>query len=245
MQSWSIGIICFNELGTIQKVFEDVQKLLQNFGCEYQIILVDDASTDGSKEIIQEIARSNPKEVKAICHEVNKGIGASIRDVYFNAEKENLVFVPGDGQFDVDELIPYKTFDAANYICFYRQENQSYSLFRNTLSYINKLFNKVLLGLELKDVNWVKAYKTQIIQNLDLKIHSSAIESEICAKLNKLKLSPVQVKSTYLPRTYGVSKGASLTNMIRVGKELFTLFFIISKFKVKKNQITNIIFANK
>ena len=236
MQSWTIGIICFNELGTIQKVFDDVLKMLSNFDCEFEIILVDDASTDGSKDIIKKLANMYPSKVKAICHESNKGIGASIRDVYFNSNKENLVFVPGDGQFDVSELIPYKEFDDKNYICFYRQENQSYSLFRNALSYVNKIFNKVLLGLELKDVNWVKAYKTAIIQNIDLKIHSSAIESEICAKLNILKLDTIQVKFTYLPRTYGESKGASLTNMLRVGKELLTLFSIISKFKLKKKK---------
>lgn len=245
MQSWSIGIICFNELGTIQNVFDDVHRMLSDFGSEFEIILVDDASTDGSKKIIQEIAKQHPNQVKAICHEVNKGIGASIRDVYFNAKNENLVFVPGDGQFDVNELIPFKEFDEKNYICFYRQENQSYSLFRNILSYFNKIFNKTLLGLELKDVNWVKAYKTNIVQNLDLKIHSSAIESEICAKLNILKLEPVQVKSNYLPRTYGESKGASITNMIRVGKELLTLFFIVSKFKVKKKELKNSLLATK
>ena len=245
MQSWSIGIICFNELGTIQKVFDDTLKMLSNFGCEFEIILVDDASTDGSKEIIQKIAEQHPNQVKVVCHELNKGIGASIRDVYFNAKNENLVFVPGDGQFDVSELIPYKEFDDKNYICFYRQENQSYSLFRNILSYFNKVFNKLLLGLELKDVNWVKAYKTSIVQNLDLKIHSSAIESEICAKLNILKLEPVQVKSNYLPRTYGESKGASITNMIRVGKELLSLFFIVSKFKVKKKKIDKTVLIAK
>ncbi len=245
MQSWSIGIICFNELGTIQNVFDDVHKMLSDFECEFEIILVDDASTDGSTEIIQNIANQFPNNVKSVCHEINKGIGASIRDVYFNADKDNLVFVPGDGQFDVNELIPFKEFDDKNYICFYREENQSYSLFRNTLSYLNKLFNKGLLGLELKDVNWVKAYKTAIIQKLDLKIHSSAIESEICAKLNILKLEPVQVKSNYLPRTYGESKGASLTNMLRVGKELLNLFFIISKFKVKKKQADKTLLATK
>ena len=80
MQSWSIGIICFNELGTIQNVFDDVHEMLSNFGCDFEIILVDDASTDGSTEIIQNIANQYPEKVKAICHQSNEGIGASIRD---------------------------------------------------------------------------------------------------------------------------------------------------------------------
>ena len=232
MQSWTIGIICYNEKGTIHKVFEDVQSMLESFHCAYEIILVDDCSTDGSKEIIQQIAKQNTF-VKAILHAENQGIGASIRDVYFNATQENLVFVPGDGQFDVFELKPFREFSANNYICFYRQENESYSLFRNILSYFNHLFNRLFLKLDLKDVNWVKAYKREIVQNLDLQMTSSIVESEICAKLNVLGHSPVQVKSTYLPRVYGESKGAALSNLIRVGPEIIRLLMIITSYRLK------------
>ena len=217
-----------------------VRRMLGEAEVDYQIILVDDASTDGSREIIRDLGQNeNNSNVQSILHDRNKGIGESIRDVYFNAEKENVVFVPGDGQFDVVELTPYLTFDNDQYICFYRRENQTYSGFRNALSYLNKLFNRFLLGLRLRDVNWVKAYKTNVIQNLDLKMHSSVIESEICAKLNYLNFKPIEVESKYLPRSYGESKGASLQNIVRVFRELSTLTFILLRFKLgtKKSKI--------
>ncbi len=230
-QSWTIGIICYNERGTIADVYRQVADLLEAVNAPSQIILVDDASTDGSKEIIQELANADPAQVKAILHSENLGIGESIRDVYFNATMENLVFVPGDGQFDVNELRPYLIFDEREYICFFRKENQTYSGFRNALSYLNKLFNKIFLGLTLRDVNWVKAYKTHIIQDLDLRLHSSVIESEICAKLNYLKFRPIEVQSKYLPRSYGESKGASWQNIVRVISELVALSRILVGFR--------------
>ncbi len=235
-QSWTIGIICYNEKGTIAQVTESVIALLEPLQADKQIILVDDASTDGSKEIINSLASKYTNSVQAVYHSKNMGIGESIRDVYFNAKMENVVFVPGDGQFDVKELQPYLSFPENQYICFFRQENQTYSAFRNVLSYLNKQFNKVFLGLSLRDVNWVKAYKTEVIQNLDLRTHSSVIESEICAKLNYLKFEPLEVESKYLPRSYGESKGASWTNMVRVARELLTLSRILIGFRINKRK---------
>ncbi|MBK8504893.1 MAG: glycosyltransferase family 2 protein [Saprospiraceae bacterium] len=233
-QSWTIGIICYNEIGTICNVFEDVLALLTESTCSFEIILVDDASSDGSKEEITRLAATNPKRFKSVIHDENRGIGESIRDVYLNASMENVVFVPGDGQFDVFELKPYLDFNPKEFICFYRKENQTYSGFRNLLSYLNKLFNKVFLGLILRDVNWVKAYKREIIQNLDLRMHSSVIESEICAKLNYLGINPIEIESRYLPRISGVSKGASLQNVVRVLSEIISLSLILFQFKMNR-----------
>lgn len=236
-QSWTIGIICYDEIGTIGNVFEDVLALLTESTSQFEIILVDDASNDGSKEEIERLALKDPRQIKGVFHEQNRGIGESIRDVYLNASMENVAFVPGDGQFDVFELKPFLNFSTQEFICFYRKENQTYSGFRNLLSYLNKLFNKVFLGLTLRDVNWVKAYKREIIQNLDLKMHSSVIESEICAKLHYLGITPREIESRYLPRISGVSKGASLQNVARVLSEIISLSLILLHFKMNRTKI--------
>jgi glycosyltransferase involved in cell wall biosynthesis len=233
MQSWTVGILCFNEAGTIADVHAKVKTVLTQLCDVFEIILVDDCSTDGSKKIIQDILLIDD-ETRGVFHDSNLGIGLSIRDIYFNARYENVVFVPGDGQFDVAELLPFASFEPNTFISFYRKENLSYSFFRNSLSYFNKLFNQIFIGLTLRDVNWVKVYKTNILRQLDLRSESSYIESEICAKLNKLKISAVEVESVYIPRVYGESKGASWKIIRKVYKELFKVFFIVKAFDPKK-----------
>lgn len=236
MQSWSIGILCFNESGTIEDVYRRAKHVASKISSSYEIILVDDWSSDGSREQIKEICQ-NDGLVSGIFHDTNLGIGLSIRDIYFTAKYENVVFIPGDGQFDVNELLPFGEFDNDKFIAFFRKENQSYSFFRNSLSYLNKLFNQFFIGLNLRDVNWVKVYKTEIIRQLDLKSKSSFIESEICAKLNILGIEPIQVESKYIPRVYGESKGASWKIIRKVYQELFKVFIIVKKFDASKVKI--------
>jgi hypothetical protein len=146
------------------------------------------------------------------------------------------VFIPGDGQFNVQELLPYKEMETSTFLSFYRQENQTYNAFRNILSWMNKMFNRLVLGLKLRDVNWVKVYKTSILTNLDLRLHSSAIESEICAKLHVLGIRCIEVQSTYLPRTHGLSKGASFKSILLVIKDLFKLFVAVNAFRFNKHK---------
>lgn len=229
-QTWSVGIACYNEIGTIEKVYQLTTAVLRKIAADYEIIMVDDASTDGSAEVIRKIAAEDPR-VKAQLHETNKGIGGAIRSIYFNAQYENVTFIPGDNQFDVEEFLPFTHIAAHTFVSFYRVQNQTYSMFRNGLSYLNKLFNAFFLGLRLNDVNWVKVYKRAVIVNLDLVAQSSIIESEICSKLNIIRHKPVQVQSTYHPRVSGVSKGASLGNMSKVMKEMFFLYKTLKQFR--------------
>lgn len=236
MQSWSIGILCYNEEGTLREVYGQVVQLFEKWGLEDgEIILVDDGSKDSTPVIIGQLASGDPR-VKAVIHPVNLGIGAGIRSIYAHAAKENVVFVPGDGQFDVKELAPYRDFDPKTFIAFYREENLTYDAFRNLLSWFNKAFNRFFLGLDLRDVNWVKVYKRQLLDRLDLRLKSSAIESEICAKLGILGVVPIEVRSHYLPRRAGVSKGASLKSIWLVSKELAKLFVAVIVFRIRSHK---------
>lgn len=231
MQSWTVGILCYNEAGTIEKVFLDTISILKRMTTDFEIIIVDDASNDGSIDIVKNLSQDYSKILRVLYHKSNMGIGLSIRDIYFNAVKENVVFVPGDGQFEVNELYPYASFPMDNFIAFYRKENQSYSFFRNSLSYMNKQFNRLFLGLELRDVNWVKVYKTSILKQLDLKSKSSIIESEICSKLRIKNIKAIEVESKYIPRVYGESKGSSWKIIKKVYAELWSVYLLVRKYK--------------
>jgi len=235
-QSWSIIKLCYNEAETIETVVSkatETLKIISNG--TYEIIIVDDGSTDGSKEKIISLKDKNA-HVRYIIHPNNLGIGMGLRSGYFSSVNENVVFVPGDDQYDIRELIPYSVFNDDEIICYYRKENTHYSFFRNILSLANKIFNILFLGLNLKDVNWVKIYKTKWLYKLDLRTTSSLIESEICAKLVSLGIKPIQVQSKYLKREKGKSKGSNFSTVLRAVKDMFKLTIIVIVFKLKRSK---------
>lgn len=229
-QSWSIVIFCYNEVETVAKVTSKVLDVLQKIADNYEILLVDDGSTDGSREEIIRVEKTF-EQVRYIFHPENQGIGHALRTGYFNVKYENVCAVPADGQFDVTELLPYAQVNQGSFVSFFRKENTTYTLARNALSYANKVVNKWLLGFDLKDVNWVKIYKTEQIKKLNLEIESSLVESEICAKLLIADQKLIEVPSKYVPREAGVSKGASWKIVRQALRDTLLMSAVLRRFK--------------
>lgn len=230
-QSWSIVIFCYNECESVSRVYESVKQVLDKMQVQnHEVIIVDDGSNDGSKEVISKLRTENPSLI-TIIHENNKGIGQALRSGYFAAKNENICAVPADGQFDVEELLPYANISENEFISFFRKENTTYSMARNVLSHANKMVNKFLNGFYMLDVNWVKIYKREKLINLNLELQSSLIESEICAKLIKTNNKPQEVVSKYLARTHGVSKGASGKIVWQALKDTMQLFWVLRGFR--------------
>lgn len=93
------------------------------------------------------------------------------------------------------------------------------------------------MGIRMRDVNWVKAFKTEEIKSFDWKLTSSLIESELCSKLIAKGNKVVEIESVYHPRQAGVSKGASLKIVLQALKETLKLIFIIFFFKRKLRRL--------
>lgn len=232
MESWSIIVLCYSEEKTIEKTVEAVQFVLDKMRVsEREIIIVDDGSEDTSFSAIKSL-KNKFNNIKMVRHSVNLGIGASLLSGYRVATKENVCAIPGDGQFDVKELMPYASLKNKTFISFFREKNTSYSFFRVAISKTNRFFNKFFLHFNLQDVNWVKVYKRKVLNDLKLELTSSLVESEICAKLIKLGFRPLEVPSRYLPRIAGKSKGSSPKMILQAVLEMYKLFVTVKNFRV-------------
>lgn len=237
-QSWSIVVLCFNEAGNIKRVIQEVQDSLAIISnAKGEIILVNDGSSDDSDLVIQELLQMpQNSNVKYVYHKVNLGIGRALHSGYGQASGDNVVMVPGDGQFDLNELIPYKNIPPKTILAFYRVENTTYTVSRNILSLFNNVLNWLFIGLKLKDVNWVKVYKNSALQKLKLEITSSLVESEICSKLMHLGHKAIEIESKYLPRQAGESKGASWAIIKQAIIDIPILIVVFRRFK-RKNKV--------
>ena len=229
-QSWSICVLCYNEEGSISKVLTDLEAVFtEKPSIDYEILVINDGSTDGSREVIQDhINKSSSKKLKLIDHPENLGIGMAIRTGYQNSEKENVMAMCGDGQFKLEDLKNNLSIENGSFISYFRKDKTNYTLFRKFLSETNKSVNRYFFGIHLKDVNWVKAYKRKDLESIDYEIQSSLVETEIAAKLIKKGLHVKEVETYYLPRLAGEAKGASLKIVYLAVIELFKLIYVIN-----------------
>jgi len=143
---------------------------------------------------------------------------------------ENVCAVPGDGQFDLNELRAFRNINSQTIISFYRIKYNQYSFFRKILSYTNRLINRILFGVSVKDINWIKIYKKADLKSLSLISKSNYIESEIFIKLKK-KCQIIQVPNHYLLRRHGASKSINLPILKLVVRDILLVF--IRRFKIR------------
>jgi glycosyltransferase involved in cell wall biosynthesis len=221
----SIIIFGYNEQGNILKVFQNVREFLELHSRDYEIIIIDDGSNDNTPVICDEIIKTH-HSVKIINHSRNMGIGMALRSGYEIATKEYVCAIPADGQFNVFELDVVKPFKKNLYYSFYRPQT-NYSIYRKCLTWGNRLFNQHILSVFLRDVNWIKVYRREQLDMVKPELKSSLIESEICAKLYRHGVLPIEIPSAYLERKFGVSRGGSWNTLRKAIVDLFFLFWVV------------------
>src|SRR5260221_3725107 len=101
--SLSIFFPCYNDEKSIGKLVTDATHVAQKLTDDFEIIVIDDGSTDKSREVLSDLAKEN-KNLKLIFHEKNIGYGGALQSGFKAASKDLVFYTDGDGQYDVKEL---------------------------------------------------------------------------------------------------------------------------------------------
>ena len=208
MPTVSVVMPVFNEKTTIVEIVERVR----DAPYEKEIIIVDDASTDGTREILEQLAEAS--DVTLLQHEKNRGKGAALRTGICVASGDVTIIQDADLEydpFDYPKILDPILLGKADVVYGSRfiggQSHRVFYFWRSEGNKFLTLLSNALTGLNLTDMETCyKAFKTEIIKSVDLKEDRFGFEPEITAKLAQLRLRIYEVGISYSGRTYDEGK---------------------------------------
>lgn len=221
----SIFFPFWNEEKNIKSVVEKAIVVAKKVAKKYEILMIDDGSTDKTAEIARKIEKKYPF-TKLISHFPNRGYGSALKEGFSKSKFNLVVFNDGDGQFDFNEVTKLLDKIANNDIVIGFREKRRDSLVRHLLMLYLKIHDYVLFGFHYKDIDCgFKLFKKPAIEKImPLRSEGAMITTEILAKANKYKLKIAQVGVFHYPRLYGNQSGANFRVLLRALHESFTLW---------------------
>ena len=219
-KSISVFFPCYNEQGNIRRIYESATEVLKHTGIDYEIILVDDGSTDGTPQIANAIAAADSR-VRVIHHPVNLGYGSALQSGFRAATRALVFYTDADGQFSLDELPPLiplmKQCDIVSCFRLNRQEGPIRRL--NAWCWTN--FMCFIFRLKLKDINCAfKLYKRSVFEDMEMRSTGALINAEILARAARRGFGITQVGVHHFLRINGRQTGSSPAVIFRAFGEL-------------------------
>jgi len=221
--SISVFFPCYNEQDNVARTVEQTLAVLEKLNADFEVIIVDDGSTDATAQIADEISSRNSR-VKVVHHPTNLGYGAALQSGFRAATKELVFYTDGDGQFDINEMPPLipliKKYDI---ISCYRLNRQD-SFIRKINGWCWTKLVCLLFGMKIRDIDCAfKLYKKEIFDNIELSSTGALIDTEILARAIREGYTITQKGVHHYPRTAGRQTGANLRVILRAFKELLKL----------------------
>ena len=209
MATLSVIIPCFNEAQTISELIDAVEKAP---GPSKEIIIVDDGSKDGTREILNSLNYKD--DVKIIFHESNQGKGAALRTGFQAATGDICIVQDADLEYDPKEypmVIEPIVLGKADVVFGSRfqsgRPHRVVYFWHRVGNGILTLMSNILTDLNLTDMETCyKAFRTEIIQSINIEENRFGFEPEITAKIAKKNLRIYEVGISYYGRTYEEGK---------------------------------------
>lgn len=226
----SVVMPAYNEAKTLRVIVERVLARPE----PYELVIVDDCSTDGTREVMRELAESLPR-VRLVFHEKNMGKGAALHSG-FAAVTGNVVMVQdADLEYDPDDyprlLSPIQkgVADAVFGNRFGGNEARVLFFWHSIGNRGLTLLSNMFTNLNLSDMEvCYKVFRKEVLDAITLREKRFGFEPEVTAKVARLGLRIYEVPISYYGRTYAEGKKIGL-------KDAFRAFWVIVKYGVTRD----------
>jgi glycosyltransferase involved in cell wall biosynthesis len=189
---------------------------------DYELLIVDDASTDGTPALLQALAAQHPK-LRVVRHAVNRKLGGSLKTGFAHAVGDLVLYTDADLPFDLNEVkkaIRLMSIYEADVIAAYRHDRTSEGLRRTVYSFAYNWLLRVAFGLLVRDVNFAfKLLRRPVLEAVALESEGSFIDAELLIQAERLGYTVLQFGVDYFPRVNGNSTLSSVPVIIKILEE--------------------------
>jgi glycosyltransferase involved in cell wall biosynthesis len=226
----SIVLPAFNEEANITRAVGEARATAERLFSDYEVIVVDDGSTDRTAARTRELMAADPK-VRLVSHGRNRGYGEALRTGFLTARLDFIFFTDADLQFDIDELEGFLPFaGTVDVVAGYRINRQD-TWARRLNAYGWNLLVRMLFYVPVRDIDCAfKLFDRRVLGEVDIESVGAMVNTELMVKLGRRGASVVEIGVTHRPRSAGEARGANprviltaLREVVRMRRSLASL----------------------
>ena len=227
----SVFFPMWNEQDYIERAVEAAREecealLAERDIADYEIIIVNDASTDRTGEMADAIAVSDPR-VKVVHHPENRKLGGSMKSGFAAATGDLVLYTDADLPFDMHDVhkaMRLLRYYEADVVSAYRFDRTGEGYVRTVYSAFYNGLVRILFGVKMRDINFAfKLCRGSLLREIELKSEGSFIDAELVIRARKTGKSVIQFGVDYFPRTRGISTLSSPAVIRKILREMFSL----------------------
>jgi len=226
-----------NEAENIEQLVSEAVAELPALAQRFEIIAVDDGSTDGTGAIADRLATEHPDVVRAVHHGVNQGYGAALRSGLGASRYPLVCFTDGDRQFRIADLGPLldrmrQPADSGSaalpdVVVGYRIKRADPPI-RLAYARVYRACLRLLFGLHVRDVDCAcKLFRREALEDIRLTSGGAFLSAELLIKLRALRRTVVEVGVPHHPRTAGRASGADPRVVFRAVRDFWRLRLLL------------------
>ena len=224
----SVFFPAYNDSGTIASLVITAVQSASKLTPNYEVIVVNDGSSDSTAQILAELARVYP-QLKIVTHQVNQGYGGALRSGFASASKEVIFYTDGDAQYDPSEieLLWPKMAPGIDLVNGYKI-SRSDPWHRIVIGRIYHHTVKIMFGLHVRDVDCdFRLLRRSIFERVRLEKNSGVICLEMMKKIQDAGFRIVEVPVHHYHRAHGRSQFFNFRRVIRTGIDVFKLWYAL------------------
>lgn len=224
ISSLSFVFPMYNELGNLERTVREATEIGRRITPDLEIVVVDDASTDGSGELADRLATENP-HLKVVHHPENRKLGGALKTGFAAATRQWVLYIDSDLPIRMEDALgAVPLTDEADMVIGYRI-NRCEGPRREFMSWCYNRLIRLLFGLKVRDVNFAfKLFRREVLRHVRLESEGSFIDAELLLETRRAGFRIAEIGLNYYPRVAGTSTLASsgvvwkiLQEMLRYG----------------------------